>query len=80
MPNTFRDGDDLALNAALITSGGGTRMPLGLLTRQTEAGLEGEVFFGRELTPETVGSMRGQGRRFVGVRASAPAASGTAGL
>ncbi|HVS14857.1 MAG TPA: hypothetical protein VMV46_13090 [Thermoanaerobaculia bacterium] len=74
MPITFRAGDDLALNASIITSGGGTRMPLGLLTRRSGEGLEGEVFFGRELTPENVEAMRGQGRAFVGVPAGSAAA------
>lgn len=79
LPNAFADGEDLVLNAAMITSGGGTRMPLGLLARHTETGLEGEVFFGRELTPETVGSMRGQGRPFVGTPVSASSAASSSG-
>jgi hypothetical protein len=66
MPGAFRAGDELVLNASMITSGGGTRMPLGLLARRAGDGLEGEVFFGRELTPENVDSLRGQGRAFVG--------------
>jgi hypothetical protein len=80
LPSTFRDGEDLVLNAAMITSGGGTRMPLGLVARHTEdGGLAGEVFFGRELTPENLSSVRGQGRGFVGTPVAPAPGAGSSG-
>ncbi|HVS64756.1 MAG TPA: hypothetical protein VMT85_14770 [Thermoanaerobaculia bacterium] len=79
LPNTFVAGEDLVLNAAMITSGGGTRMPLGLLARPTETGLEGELFFGRELTPDNVEQVRGQGRKFVGTPVSGTGGSSSSG-
>jgi hypothetical protein len=61
-------GDEVLVNAYRVTGGGGARMPLGFLAKPSADGgaLTGEVFFGRELTPETVGALRGQGRAFSG--------------
>ena len=45
--DVFAAGEDLVLNGGLITSGGGTRMPMGFLVRRSEDGtsVSGEVFF-----------------------------------
>ena len=66
--DVFTSGEDLVLNGGLITSGGGTRMPMGFLVRRSEDGasVSGEVFFGRELTAENVDGLRGNGRGFEG--------------
>ena len=67
--DVFAAGEDLVLNGGLITSGGGTRMPMGFLVRRSADGasVSGEVFFGRELTAENVEGLRGSGRGFEGV-------------
>ncbi|HVR29263.1 MAG TPA: hypothetical protein VMS86_06970 [Thermoanaerobaculia bacterium] len=78
-----RAGDEVLVNAAMITNGGGARMPLGFLVKKSPDGgaLSGEVFFGRELTAENVGAMRGQGRAINGqsVAARLQRAEGSAG-
>ena len=68
-----RVGDEMLVNAAIITGGGGAVMPLGFLVRRSEDGtaLAGEVFFGRVLTADTLDSMRGQGRSITGESLSA---------
>jgi hypothetical protein len=58
---------ELIFNGSIITSGGGTRSPLGFVAHRTADGIEGEVFFGREVTAGTVDAMRGSGRSFTGV-------------
>jgi hypothetical protein len=80
-----RVGDEVLVNAFMVTSGGGARMPLGFLVKPSADGgaLTGEVFFGRELTAENVGAMRGQGRPITGesmaARSAKPESSAGAG-
>lgn len=66
--DVYRLGEEVALNAGILTSGGGTRMPLGFLVRESADGrkLQGELFFGREVTAENVGELRGKGRPVTG--------------
>jgi hypothetical protein len=61
-------GDEVLVNAYMVTGGGGARMPLGFLVKPSTDGavLTGEVFFGRELTPDNVAGLRGQGRAITG--------------
>ncbi len=56
-------GDEIVLNAGMISSGGGTRTPLGFLVKKSEDGsrLSGEVFFGRVLTADNIEDLRGKG-------------------
>ena len=60
-------GDEVALNAGMLASGGGTRVPLSFLVKTSDDGnLSGEVFFGREITEDNVESLRGSGRGVTG--------------
>ena len=78
-------GDEVLVNAAIITGGGGAVMPLGFLVRRSSDGgaLAGEIFFGRALEPDTLDAMRGQGRPITGeslaVRAAKQESSAGAG-
>ena len=51
---TALESGELIFNGSVITSGGGTRMPLGFLAKRTEAGLTGEVFMAKEVTADNV--------------------------
>jgi hypothetical protein len=74
IPETFHVGDEIALNASLVTGGGGQRLPIAFLARRGENGtIAGETFFGRTLTPENVEQMRGQGQAFSGLSVAAQA-------
>lgn len=61
-------GEEILLNAGILTSGGGTRTPLAFLLRKSPDGQEltGEVFFGRQLSEDNVDALRGQGRSLKG--------------
>jgi hypothetical protein len=70
-----RVGDEVLVNAYMVTGGGGARMPLGFLVKPSADGaLTGEIFFGRELTAETGGALRGPGRAVSGQSMAARAA------
>lgn len=76
IPEVTRVGSEVLLNGSMVTSAGGAVSPLGFLARQgADGSIEGEIFFGQELTAESLESMRGQGRRFTGMSRAA-AASG----
>ena len=68
-------GDETLVNAWMFTSGGGATMPLGFLVKPSadRAAISGEVFFGRELTPENLATLRGQGRAITGESVAAKA-------
>jgi hypothetical protein len=78
-----RIGDETVVNAWMFTSGGGATMPLSFLVKPSadSASITGEVFFGRTLTAENVGALRGQGRKITGesLAAKAPRAESSAG-
>ncbi len=61
-------GDEMLVNAWMVTSGGGASMPLSFLVKPSadRAALTGEVFFGRSLTAENLATLRGQGRKITG--------------
>ncbi len=78
-----RQSDELLFTAEMITSAGGSRMPLGFIAHRTSTGIEGEMFFGRRVTAENVDELRGSGRSFAGTSyatkhaaSSAPTAGG----
>ena len=64
---THLDGEVL-LNAGIITSGGGTRMPLSFRVEKSDDGaaLSGELFFGRAITADGLETVRGQGQSLTG--------------
>jgi hypothetical protein len=66
--NVHHVGDEVLVNASILTGGGGARLPLGFLVKPTPDGssLAGEVFFGRVLTEDNLGEMRGTGRALTG--------------
>jgi hypothetical protein len=67
IPDVFRVGDEIVLNANLVTGGGGQRLPIAFVARQGENGMVGgEAFFGRQVTRENLEQMRGQGQAFSG--------------
>jgi hypothetical protein len=61
-------GDETLINGWMFTSGGGATAPLGFLVKRSADGgsLTGELFFGRTLTAESIGALRGQGRKITG--------------
>lgn len=62
-----RVGDELVFESAILTGGGGTRLPVGFRAAPGQDGsIEGEIFFGQTIGPDSVESMRGQGRHFTG--------------
>ena len=68
-------GDETLVNAWMVTGGGGARhaarLPGEALGRRTS--LTGEVFFGKTLTAENLGELRGQGRKITGESVAAKA-------
>ncbi len=65
IPHFEKVGEEIVFNGSLITSGGGTRMPIGFVAHPSESGgFVGEAFFGRDVTAETLDEMRGKGRPF----------------
>ncbi len=76
IPGIIHLGDELLLNAGLLTSGGGTRLPLGFAVRSAEDGtISGEMFFGRVLDSTNIDTLRGHGSAFNGVSVAAAAAT-----
>ncbi len=73
--------NELAFTAAMITSAGGAQMPVGFLATSHDDGtIDGELFFGRQVDPASVESMRGTGRAFSGrSRASTATAASSGG-
>jgi hypothetical protein len=69
-------GDQLVFNGAMISSGGGTRTPLGFVAKRSGDSLEGELFFGREIEASQLGELAGKGRSFSG-KSRAAVASGS---
>ena len=61
-------GDETIVNAWMFTSGGGATMPISFLVKPSadRTAITGELFFGRELTPESLATLRGQGRAITG--------------
>ena len=77
---TIRVGDELILNTGVITSGGGTRMPIALVVKtDAEGQLKGEVFFNRELAADDLDKVRGTGRGLSGMSLAAQMAQSSAG-
>jgi hypothetical protein len=68
-------GDETLVNAWMVTGGGGATMPLGFLVKPSadRTSLTGEVFFGKTLTAENLGELRGQGRKITGENMAAKA-------
>lgn len=80
IPDILRLGDEIVLNADLITSGGGTNVPLAFVAKKTGHEISGEMFMGRVVTADNLESLRGQGRPFAGSnRLAVDVASGGAG-
>jgi hypothetical protein len=74
------DDGELAFTGAIITSGGGTRSPIGFLAKRHDDGtIGGEVFFGREIDGDNAGELRGKGRPFAGRNRLSAAATATGG-
>lgn len=74
------DDGELAFTGAIITSGGGTRSPIGFLAKRHDDGtIGGEVFFGREIDGDNAGELRGKGRPFAGRNRLSAAAAATGG-
>ena len=65
--NVERMGDEYVFTGSMITSAGGTRMPLGFIAKKGEDGtIAGELFFNKEMTLEGAEQLRGSGRKFSG--------------
>ena len=64
----LRLGDELVFNTGLISSGGGSLLPLGFLVRKSADGrqITGEVFFGRQLSLANLDDLRGTGAALEG--------------
>jgi hypothetical protein len=78
IPETFRVGEEIVLNASLVTGGGGQRLPIAFVARRGENGaIGGETFFGRQITRENLEQMRGQGQAFSGLSLAAQATQGS---
>jgi hypothetical protein len=66
--DVHRIGDEMLVNAWMFINGGGATMPLAFAVKQSadHSALTGEVFFGKTLTAENIGGLRGQGRKITG--------------
>ncbi len=81
IPVIHRVGNETIFDGHLVTGSGGTRMPLGMrLEPSAGGGLQGEIFFGKSATLETIAGLRGTGRPVTVTPVSAvPAAATGAG-
>jgi hypothetical protein len=68
-------GDEMLVNAWMFINGGGATMPLAFAVKPSadRSAITGEVFFGKTLTAENIGGLRGQGRKITGESLAAKA-------
>ena len=64
----IRTQNEIILNGSIITGAGGARLPMSFVVAKSEEGstLSGEVFFGRELSLDTLAEVRGTGQGLAG--------------